>query len=348
MKRMEALDNWRESMEEAAEAVSPYQTSIKRFINSQTTQRNQYCIQAGANAINVILSAAQLSPLAPAFKVASGAVTVAASLADTIYKFKKQRELKRAWTTTKAAIDPANKDDRKMRLLARKLNPTLAKYTIAYGAVVEEDPVAIAALDRIGLDRETLVNSTGSVKDVKKYLEKLYPDDGAVYVTLDAAGPPGFKAPTPELAPKTWALTFQGFADAGLASKNPPLITGNLALLTDLEPKIKQLQEQMEPLEEDDPKLADLREEVRGLQGKQLKAYTALETAFRSFAPVDGEKKPMQKVKDAALVYADLAGAEVARLQIEIQPAEGEGVNLRKAGRHKILGGGDKEKTQTN
>jgi hypothetical protein len=170
MKRLEALDDWRETMEEAASAVSPYQTSIKRFISSQTAQRNHYMIQAGANAVSALLAAGEMSPVAPAFKAAGGAVTAAAALESMIYNFRKQQELKRAWKTTKEAIDPANKDDRKMRLLARKLNPTLAKYTIAYGAVVEEDPVAIAAIDRIGLDRETLVNSAGAVKDVKKFL----------------------------------------------------------------------------------------------------------------------------------------------------------------------------------
>ena len=85
------------------------------------------------------------------------AAGVAASAEDTVFKFYKQRTLHRAWEKTKKSLE--NPQNRKLALIAREMNPTLAKYTIAYGALIEGNATAMTALNRIGLDRETLARA---------------------------------------------------------------------------------------------------------------------------------------------------------------------------------------------
>ena len=236
--RCEAWLTWREGRKDAVSAVGPCR-HLDRELHPEPGHAVRPLLDPGAaNAINALLSAAEMSPVGPAFTAASAGVTATAALEDTLYKFKKQQDLRKAWRATRKALDPANKGDRRMRLLVREINPTLAKYTIAYGALIDEDPVAITAMNRIGLDRETLARAGDGVKDVKKYLETLYPDDGSVLVKL-AFEAIKTKLPDPALNSKTWQLTYVMLQrDAELGGSNPPEIVGNLSLVETLKPKV--------------------------------------------------------------------------------------------------------------
>lgn len=307
--RCEAWLTWREGRKDAVSAVSPYATSIENFIQNQGTQFAHYSIQAAANAINALLSAAEMSPVGPAFTAASAGVTASAALEDTLYKFKKQQDLRKAWRATRKALDPANKGDRRMRLLVREMNPTLAKYTIAYGALIDEDPIAITAMNRVGLDRETLARAGDGVKDVKKYLETLYPDDGTVLVKL-AFEAIKTKLPDPALTSKTWQLTFVLLQrDAKLAGQNPPEIVGNLSLVETLKPKVTDKVERGNTSKTD-------------IQNDLIDALKALNKAFLTFRPVDTAGEPIEAVKEICRYYADLAAAAITSVEMDIEEAE--------------------------
>ena len=306
--RCEAWLTWREGRKDAVSAVSPYATSIENFIQNQGTQFAHYSIQAAANAINALLAAGEMSPVGPAFTAASAGVTATAALEDTLYKFKKQQDLRKAWRATRKALDPANKGDRRMRLLVREINPTLAKYTIAYGALIDEDPVAITAMNRIGLDRETLTRAGDGVKDVKKYLETLYPDDGSVLVKL-AFEAIKTKLPDPALNSKTWQLTYVMLQrDAKLGGPNPPEIVGNLSLVETLKPKVT------DKVARDESKT--------GIQSDLIDALKALNKAFLSYRPADVTGEPIDAVKEICGFYADLAAAAITTVEMDIEEAE--------------------------
>jgi hypothetical protein len=320
--RQIAFEKWQEAQKDAIVAVSPYATSIQRFMASQERQMWHYRVQAAANATNALLVAGEMTPLMPAFKAASGAVTAAATLEDLLYTFMKQAELRKAWNKTKQAIDPANRADRKMRLLARKINPTLAKYTIAYGAVVEQDPIAIAAMSQVGLDRETLARPSSGVNEVRSYLEKLYPDDGSVLVSMAMESGATIKLPTVQLTSKAWALTYAVFKkEANLASANPPAIVGNLALYEKQSSVIdKRKPYESDGTEKDKDAKYDDQTQLYAEQTKLLTIATTLAGAFAVFQPLGPDGELLEPVKEAVGVYADMAAAEVARLKIEIVP----------------------------
>ncbi|WP_149535786.1 hypothetical protein [Siccirubricoccus phaeus] len=303
--RLAAFLEWRDGQKDAESAVSPYATSIDNFVRNQGEQFSHYSLQAAANLIQALLAAGEMSPYAPAFKAAGGAVAAAAAAEDMLYKFYKAVALRRAWSQTKEVLDPKNKGNRKMALLVRQINPTLAKYSIAYGALISKDPIAITAMNRIGLDRETLTRAGDKVADVKGYLEKLYNEDNIVVGQLDAT-PGKTKVPAPALTSKAWSLSHLLWTEKeGLATPNPPGIIGNLALV---EPLLKRERETLAEAEFE----------------QLLDALMKLEAGFRSFKPATESSAPLDDVRKAAGVYADLAAmtAKAVRLDFEAKQAQ--------------------------
>ncbi len=296
--RLSAWLDWREGQKDAESAVSHYATAIDNFAKNQGSQFTHYTVQAVANAIQMLLAAGEMSPYAPAFKIAGASVALAAAVEDAVYKFYKAMELRTAWKLTKESIDPKNKGNRKMALLARAINPTLAKYTIAYGALIAEDPIAITAMNRVGLDRETLTRAGDKVADVKKYLETLYVDDGVVLGTMDAA-PSKTKVPDPALTTRAWSVSHLLWSEKeGLVTANPTIIMANLVMADTLERKTRK------KLEEEE--LDDLDAALKKLQ-----------QGFLSFDPQTDAGTPVKSAKDTALAYAELAENSLTLLRME-------------------------------
>ena len=208
--------------------------------------------------------------------------------------------LRKAWTDTKEALDPKNKGNRKMALLARQINPTLAKYTIAYGAMVAKDPIAITACNRVGLDRETLARAKDKVGDVRKYLDTLYTDDGTVVGMLPVDAPKGkVKVPDPTLTLKAWSLSTAIWQkNEALDGDGPPLITGQLVIAEKL-------------LAKDSKSLKDTELD------KLVMTLVKLASAFRDYEPVTTDGEPCKPAALFAGVYADLAEAKAQSLALE-------------------------------
>ncbi|MFT5681321.1 MAG: hypothetical protein ACI8RZ_002227 [Myxococcota bacterium] len=142
-------------------------------------------------------------------------LSMAVSLEELIFKIYEQAKLEKAWKITKRALD--NPENRKANLIARRQNPTLAKYSIAYGAVVVKDVVAVSAMNRIGLSRETLAQKDANVGAVKEYLALLYSDDIKVKRRYVPQKGWAAKLPPSTLTPRSWMLTVQvGLDDGGL------------------------------------------------------------------------------------------------------------------------------------
>jgi hypothetical protein len=84
------------------------------------------------------------------------------------------------------------------------LNPTLAKYTIAYGATEANDPIARSAMNKIGLTNEMLEDPDAGVKMVTKYLETRYNEDIVVKQAFIAEDDWVHKLPPFTLNIKRW------------------------------------------------------------------------------------------------------------------------------------------------
>jgi hypothetical protein len=173
--KMRAMFEFKEELKGARETASAYGTAIDNFFANQKFQLTAASINVALNGVKLIVAA-----VAAAIPHAAPAVPAANALSSGVNAVLggiKQSKLKKSWQATKKALQ--NPKNRRLGLKARKMNPTLAKYTIAYGAM-EEDPIAVSMALACGLNEKTLKNPSANVAKVKQYLEAKFPDDGTV------------------------------------------------------------------------------------------------------------------------------------------------------------------------
>jgi hypothetical protein len=173
--KMRAAYEFNQELKGARETANAYGTAIDNFFANAKFQLTAASINVALNGVKLIIAA-----VAAAVPHAAPAVPAAAALSSGVNAVLggiKQSKLKKSWQATKKALQ--NPKNRRLGLKARKMNPTLAKYTIAYGAM-EEDPIAVSMALACGLNEQTLKNPSSNVAKVKAYLEAKFPDDGTV------------------------------------------------------------------------------------------------------------------------------------------------------------------------
>lgn len=307
-----ALRKWVDAKGESVSAVSPYKTAIENFIRNQAEQFSHYTLKS---AINLLKMGGQIATstviAAHVGKVVEAGAALAETMEDVTYKFYQKGVLKSAWNATKAALEQPN--NRKLGLIARRQNPTLAKYGIAYGAVIEKDSIAISAMNKCGLDRETLSQKSSGVGEVKKYLETLYPDDLTV---LGEFTPPGWakSLPAPALTVKSWMLAYKSAKTGGhLGTPNPPEIVGLL----------KQVE-------------APLAKPLKELSVEQLQKLTSalngLSDAWSGFRAVSEVKVALPEAQKLVDRFALLAASKLADATSELSTKEAEAQAKQNAG----------------
>lgn len=203
------MRKWEASNRDALVGTSPYLTSIVNFVENQREQFAHHTIKA---ALVLLQAGAQIASAsgvaAPITTAIDKSAAALEKVEDLLYRFHREQDVKAAWKQTiKALRDPR---DRRAGLIARKMNPTLAKYTLAYGAAEVGDPLARQAVARIGLTSEVLAHRDSKVEAVKDYFKALYPDDTDVVGRL----PPGIlgwmrTVPPAALELSVWAQTFE-------------------------------------------------------------------------------------------------------------------------------------------
>jgi hypothetical protein len=204
----------------AANATSPYLSSIQNFVDNQANQLTHYTLAAALNGAKIAASAAAAAfPLAAPAVPAVTAVQVAAEAGWTFFN---KILVVKAWSVTKDSL--AHPNNRRLGLKARRVNPTLAKYSIAYGATEEKDPVAVHMANACGLTNDVLANKDSNVGTVKLFLEKQFADDNKVVGKLDKSDDWAKKLPNAALEP---AALFQAYhaISAGFKETNPAWAT---------------------------------------------------------------------------------------------------------------------------
>jgi len=220
IKRQEEYVLWRENKLDAKSAASVQAEAFLNKMNIADTQRTRALILAGFKLIEMIAAFVELAGIAsPGVQAAAKAVKESASIAgkttELIYKIKTEKELSDAWAMFQDALENP-KSRRRARLAIRK-NPTLAKYAIAYGAVVANDPVARKAMIRCGLNDKVLEDADTNVSNVVEYLEALYPEDPVLEREVPTSK--WFPNKTFEPSFKEWS-TFVSKADPAINPKD--------------------------------------------------------------------------------------------------------------------------------
>ena len=305
--RAMAMRTWMEARGDALAAVSPYQTTIANFVKNQAEQFSHYAIKAALNLVKAATQFAAAGGLtAHVAKVAEAVVKLSETAEELIYKVYQEKQLERAWELTREALsDPQN---RRLGLMARGLNPTLAKYTIAWGAVVKRDTIAVSAMARIGLDRETLARRDASVGEVKRFLDTLYKDDQTVLGEFSDQEWPEGKPPQPALQARVWATTVAA------AKQNRKVYRSEHDVIVQLLKRIEQHEQAYQAAKAKSTLSVEMLDEY-------VVSITMLSSAFASYDPraESGTEAPV--MKQLTMGFAQLADSkrvEVMQAQVEL------------------------------
>ncbi len=195
-----AHNQWCESMELAFRANSAYGPAIRNTLHNAKITLSRKSIAIVLDALKVGSETARMFDPTGAATISSAAASISEALFDYGYKRWTEVEIARGWNAFKAARD--NPRSRKAARNALRLNSTLAKCAIAYGAVVAGDTSAKEAIRQAGMSPGLLADDTDVCKRLIKFLEQELSDDPVV---LQAEKLPHKWQPgRPELTPASW------------------------------------------------------------------------------------------------------------------------------------------------
>ena len=172
------LNKFLDSLNTAKTAMSAYAPAIEKRVRDTRVQLADKTIEAILECAHIVGATLSMTPLSPVGKTVELAATgahAAKGISDIIFS---EREKQQAWSAYQAALkDPGN---RKLKMKALSVNPTLAKYALAYGATQAGDPIAKEVMRKCGINDRTLAAPETNVKKVVKYMELYFSDDQIV------------------------------------------------------------------------------------------------------------------------------------------------------------------------
>ncbi|KHA51217.1 hypothetical protein [Sulfitobacter geojensis] len=237
------LNKWMDNMALTVGNSSVYGPAINGRLNSARVQVSLQVLRVLYDALGV---AAESIKLADASGVSMGGGTAAGvgiqvgtsmarALTEFAYKIQKEAEIEAGWQLYQIALKSPG--DRKRARTAMKWNSTLSKCVIAYGIVIDGDPIAKEVGRSCGITPEVLADQKNVCQKVVSYFETLYSDDPQILkrVPIKKDWHPG--TPSPTLV--SW-LRFKGAAaqraipPLSEASLKTPEIDRQLSLLVAL------------------------------------------------------------------------------------------------------------------
>lgn len=300
--RRKEFETWRQTQEDVSNIKNPYYSSITNFVNNQDSQKWHEYRKAFFLVIKVAGEIAALTPASTVGKIISASAEIALSTEELIYEVVEKVKLAEAWKVTQKALK--NPHYRRLNVYVRELNPTLAKYTIAYGAVVAKSPIAIHAMNAIGLDDDILSRRNAKASDVKKYLEQRYRNDGEVKHYYKPETKWVLTLPDVDLDSKRFLqiINFAFQSDSKITSNHASI----LPALNNAHTK-----------EEDFYKLPNITTCTAFID-----ALKALRILFSEYAPTNGEGGVCDSIKMCSEEYIGYIDAELSNLKEEKERLE--------------------------
>ena len=213
-----AADRWKlwykfqANLELSKKAVSALSSTIQGFYDNKKEQIAFHTIEDALLAVQIAGSVVGSipEPISMAVGKTLSSVAEAASAVNTVAgKVYNEVMLRKAWTTTKAAMD--NPKDRSLGLAALRLNPTLSMHAIAWAGLEKRDPIARVFLDACGLNEQTLADGGTTQKKVRDYLENYLDEDRKLKDTEQLKT--NWQPKKITLSPRDWAIVQVRAAD---------------------------------------------------------------------------------------------------------------------------------------
>jgi hypothetical protein len=212
------------------------------------------------------------------------------------------------------------------------MNPTLAKYALAWGALKGGDPIAKNAMKKCGLSDAILSRPSANVREVQTYLQELFNED-VVIMRAVPVKKKWYPSNTPALSLRSWSA----FYAAAIASADLKAGTGGATAkaVTDLDVQLAGLKSADEEIKlatklfnqcgldpqtkSEELKQARIRRNkaAKSLQARRAAAEKALgdfKAAAAKFDPVTTSGQPhveMREYLDALIAQADLKKREL-------------------------------------
>lgn len=284
---------WMDNTLDAKSAVSVHIEGFLNRMNLSNRQRIDHMMMASLKCIQMIGAILETAGTAhPAVLAAGKIVSASAATTEKTYELIKtietEEQMRRAWNTYQAAL--GNPKSRKLARRALRKNPTLAKYAIAYGATVANDPVARLAMNRCGLSDKVLANEGTNVDKVVEFLETLYPEDPI----LERNVPTETWFPVPMTAQ---ARAWVAFVQAAQTKAEPKMVQGDYKPITALFVALEKAEAHYTKVPATDP------EEVRWAVERILSRTGEIREALERFDPRDDKKRPHDTMRNAAIGF---------------------------------------------
>lgn len=179
------LNLWSRNMALTYGNDSVYGPAIQSRLASAEIQFSQKTLNAVLSLAGVAAESMRLADVMGAATATTVAITMARALSDYAYDMHKEYEIARGWQLYKDARD--NKGDRKAARKAMRWNSTLSKCVLAYGMVVEGDPIAKEVAMNCGLTPVVLKDPDDLCQKVVQYFMAVYNDDPVVLRRIPVA-----------------------------------------------------------------------------------------------------------------------------------------------------------------
>lgn len=180
-KRAIELNQWIDQVEKALNAASVYAAAFANRIKNLKIQITERTVHALFDLMKVVGGAitAAGAMAAPAGLIIGKAASAGQALADIASMVRERVDAALQWKKYIECLQLARQGltDRKMMRQVLRDNPTLSKYAMAYGAVIEGDPIAKMGMKVCGITEANLQEEGTSVELVVKYLETKLNDD---------------------------------------------------------------------------------------------------------------------------------------------------------------------------
>ncbi|WP_202686183.1 hypothetical protein [Szabonella alba] len=217
------LNKWMDNMALTVGNSSVYGPAINGRLNSARVQVSLQTLRVIYDVVGLTAESIKLADasgvsmgggMAAGIAMQSG-TTMARALTEFAYKMHKESQIDEGWKLYKKAL--ASPGDRKKARTAMKWNSTLSKCVIAYGVVVDGDPIAKEVARSCGITPEVLADQKNVCPKVVTYFETLYSDDPKVLkrVPIPQNWHPGTPVPT--------LVSWLRFKAAASARASPPL-----------------------------------------------------------------------------------------------------------------------------
>lgn len=297
------LNKWMDNMALTMGNHSVYGPAISSRLTSAKIQVSQQALRVVFDAIGVAAEGAKLADCTGAATGMSIGLNMARALTEFGFKMQKEAEIEAGWQLYKDAR--ASPGDRKKARKAMRWNSTLSKCVLAYGIVMDGDPIAKEVGRSCGLTPEVLADQKDVCVKVVTYFNTLYSDDPQVLrrIPLKKDWHPG----TPMLTLDSW-LRFKAAAveraepSLAPASAKTVDIDRFLAVLGSLigrDGNYASVRDTKYPELNPDPTGPDKRLDpaYRDFLTRTQEAGQGLLTALRGWKPVTGTPGEKAKVK---------------------------------------------------